>query len=55
MVVLNDIHIDIMDYITPAHCTLLQFRYRHIFEFNGILLVLSLWRTCVKTHVLKDR
>ena len=27
MVILNDIHIDIMDYITPAHCTLLQFRY----------------------------
>jgi len=26
MVILNDIHIDIMDYITPAHCTLLQFR-----------------------------
>jgi coatomer subunit beta len=26
MVILNDIHIDIMDYITPAHCSLLQFR-----------------------------
>uniref|UniRef100_A0A6U2DA96 Coatomer subunit beta n=1 Tax=Hemiselmis andersenii TaxID=464988 RepID=A0A6U2DA96_HEMAN len=26
MVILNDIHIDIMDYITPATCTLLQFR-----------------------------
>ena len=26
MVVLNDIHIDIMDYITPANCSLLQFR-----------------------------
>ena len=26
MVILNDIHIDIMDYITPARCTLLQFR-----------------------------
>jgi hypothetical protein len=25
-VILNDIHIDIMDYITPAHCSLLQFR-----------------------------
>jgi|LauGreDrversion2_3_1035106.scaffolds.fasta_scaffold361693_1 vesicle coat complex subunit len=26
MVILNDMHIDIMDYITPAHCSLLQFR-----------------------------
>lgn len=26
MVILNDIHIDIMDYITPADCSLLQFR-----------------------------
>mmetsp|Transcript_48318 Transcript_48318/g.114974 ORF Transcript_48318/g.114974 Transcript_48318/m.114974 type:complete len:965 (+) Transcript_48318:90-2984(+) len=26
MVILSDIHIDIMDYITPAHCSLLQFR-----------------------------
>uniref|UniRef100_A0A7S0LYG1 Coatomer subunit beta n=1 Tax=Cryptomonas curvata TaxID=233186 RepID=A0A7S0LYG1_9CRYP len=26
MVILNDIHIDIMDYIVPATCTLLQFR-----------------------------
>ena len=26
MVILNDIHIDNMDYITPAHCSLLQFR-----------------------------
>jgi coatomer subunit beta len=25
-VVLNDIHIDIMDYINPAHCTETQFR-----------------------------
>mmetsp|Transcript_3148 Transcript_3148/g.6339 ORF Transcript_3148/g.6339 Transcript_3148/m.6339 type:complete len:947 (+) Transcript_3148:277-3117(+) len=26
MVILSDIHIDIMDYITPAHCSLLQYR-----------------------------
>mmetsp|Transcript_43395 Transcript_43395/g.101926 ORF Transcript_43395/g.101926 Transcript_43395/m.101926 type:complete len:947 (+) Transcript_43395:273-3113(+) len=26
MVILSDIHIDIMDYITPADCTLLQYR-----------------------------
>jgi coatomer subunit beta len=41
MVILNDIHIDIMDYITPAHCSLLQFRQMWA-EFE--------WENKVSTH-----
>ena len=34
VVVLNDIHIDIMDYIVPAVCTEPEFRYVLIFNFT---------------------
>lgn len=37
VVVLNDIHIDIMDYISPASCADVQFRYALTWCHQGVL------------------
>ena len=53
---LNNIHIDIMDYIYPASCTDEEFRKMWVeFEWEnkvGNLVILSLWKAMSSTCVV---